>query len=66
MKQDSALARAARLVSDGEYEKALRIYESACEAAPRDERGRCGKALASTGSGDGPKHVIVTMNCVRT
>ena len=46
MKQDSALARAARLVSDGEYEKALRIYESACEAAPRDERGRCGKALA--------------------
>ena len=46
MTQDLILERAARLASEGEYEEALRLYELACEAAPDDERGYCGEALA--------------------
>ena len=46
MNQDAVLGRAARLASEGQYEESLRLYESACEAAPRDERALCGKALA--------------------
>ena len=43
---EDMLARAARMASDGKYKQSLTLYESACEAAPRDERGHCGRLLA--------------------
>lgn len=43
---EETLARAARMASGGKYEQSLKLYESACESAPRDERGYCGRLLA--------------------
>lgn len=45
MDAENALGRAVRLMAQDRHGEALREYESAWRAAPRDERGRCGMAL---------------------